>query len=48
VHTNRTIQRLRRMGLVRIAEGRLAVGDLTSLRRIAQYWEQPAPLRPLF
>lgn len=48
VHTNRTIQRLRRMGLVRIAEGRLAIGDLRSLRRVAQYWEQPAPMRPLF
>lgn len=48
VHTNRTMQRLRRMGLVRIADGRLAVGDLRSLRRIAQYWDQPAPVRPLF
>jgi len=48
VHTNRTIQRLRRMGLVRIADGRLAIGDLRSLRRVAQYWDQPAPLRPLF
>jgi CRP-like cAMP-binding protein len=48
VHTNRTIQRLRRMGLVQIAEGRLSIGDLRSLRRVAQYWEQPSPLRPLF
>jgi CRP/FNR family transcriptional regulator, anaerobic regulatory protein len=47
VHTNRTIQRLRRLGLVRIAGGRLGVGDLRSLRRIAQYWEMPAPVRPL-
>lgn len=47
VHTNRTLQRLRGMGLIRLAEGRLAIGDLRALRRVAAYWEQPAPLRPL-
>ena len=48
VHTNRTIQRLRRMGLIRSANGRLSIGDLRALRRIAEYWDQPAAVRPLF
>lgn len=48
VHTNRTVQRLRRQGLIKLANGRLSIGDLRPLRRIAQYWEQPAPTRPLF
>lgn len=47
VHTNRVLQRLRREGLVRLAAGRLAIGDLRALRRVADYWEQPAPCRPL-
>ncbi len=48
VHTNRTIQRLRRSGLIRLADGRLAIGDLRALRRVALYWDEPAPPRPLF
>lgn len=48
VHTNRTLQALRKRGLVRLAEGRLAIGDMRALRRVGQYWEQPAPHRPLF
>jgi CRP-like cAMP-binding protein len=48
VHTNRTLQRLRRAGLADTAGGRLVLGDLKALRRVAQYWEQPAPPRPLF
>ena len=47
VHTNRVLQWLRRQGLIRLADGRLAIGDLRALRRVAAYWEQPAPLRPL-
>lgn len=47
VHVNRVLQRLRRDGLVRLGEGRLAIGDLKALRRVAAYWEQPAPYRPL-
>lgn len=47
VHTNRVLQRLRRQELIRLADGRLAVGDMRALRRVAEYWEQPAPLRPL-
>ncbi len=47
VHVNRVLQRLRHGGLVRLAGGRLAIGDLRALRRVAEYWEQPAPLRPL-
>jgi len=48
VHTNRTLQALRRRGLVRIENGRLSIGDLRALRAVGQYWEQPAPPRPLF
>lgn len=47
VHVNRVLQRLRRDGLVRLAKGRLGVGDLKALRRVAAYWEQPSPFRPL-
>lgn len=47
VHVNRTLQRLRHGGLVRLEGGTLAIGDLRALRRVGQYWEQPAPRRPL-
>lgn len=47
VHVNRVLQRLRRDGLIRLADGRLAIGDLRALRRVAEYWDQPAPFRPL-
>ena len=47
VHVNRVLQALRRAGLIRLAEGRLGIGDLQALRRVALYWEQPAPYRPL-
>jgi CRP/FNR family transcriptional regulator len=47
VHVNRVLQRLRRQGLIRLAEGRLSIGNLRALRRVAEYWEQPAPHRPL-
>ncbi|QYU66546.1 Crp/Fnr family transcriptional regulator [Leptolyngbya sp. 15MV] len=48
VHVNRVLQRLRRDGLIRLADGRLHIGDLRALRRVAAYFEQPAPRRPLF
>ncbi|WP_424810515.1 Crp/Fnr family transcriptional regulator [Roseococcus sp. YIM B11640] len=47
VHVNRVLQRLRKQQLIRLSEGRLAIGDLRALRRVAAYWEQPAPVRPL-
>jgi CRP-like cAMP-binding protein len=47
VHTNRVLQRLRKGGFIRLEEQRLAIGDLGAMRRVGQYWEQPAPLRPL-
>lgn len=47
VHVNRVLQALRRQGLIRLAEGRLAIGELRALRRVAAYWDQPAPFRPL-
>lgn len=47
VHVNRTIQALRKRQLIRLNEGRLAIGDVTALRRVAEYWERPAAQRPL-
>ncbi len=47
VHVNRVLQALRRARLIRLADGRLGIGDLRALRRVAAYWEQPAPFRPL-
>lgn len=47
VHTNRVLQRLRRDGLVRLEGGRLAIGDLSAVQRVARYWEEPVPQRPL-
>jgi CRP-like cAMP-binding protein len=47
VHVNRVLQRLRKGGLISLGDGRLAIGDLRALRRVAAYWEQPAPHRPL-
>lgn len=47
VHVNRVLQALRRAGLIRLADGRLGIGDLRALRRVAAYWEQPSPYRPL-
>lgn len=47
VHTNRVLQVLRKQGLITLKEGALAIGDLRALRRVAEYWEQPAPARPI-
>ncbi|MBR0657293.1 Crp/Fnr family transcriptional regulator [Roseomonas arctica] len=47
VHTNRTLQRLRKGGFIRLEEGRLAIGDLTTLSRVAAYWEAVPSNRPL-
>jgi CRP-like cAMP-binding protein len=47
VHTNRVLQRLRKGGFIRLENQSLAIGNLGAMRRVAQYWEQPAPLRPL-
>ena len=45
VHVNRTIQALRKRQLIRLNEGRLAIGDLSALQRVAEYWERPAAQR---
>lgn len=47
VHTNRVLQRLRKGRFICLEEQRLSIGDLRAMRRVGQYWEQPAPLRPL-
>jgi CRP-like cAMP-binding protein len=47
VHTNKTLRRLREMGLVRWQDGRLALPQPRVLQRVADYFEQPVPQRPL-
>jgi len=47
VHTNRVLQRLRRLGHIQLEGQRLRIGDLRAMRQVGQYWEQPAPKRPL-
>ncbi|MES2713452.1 MAG: Crp/Fnr family transcriptional regulator [Pseudomonadota bacterium] len=47
VHTNRTLQHLRKRELIRLDDGRLSIGDLSSLARVAAYWEAVPANRPL-
>lgn len=47
VHINRVLQRLRHDGYIRLGPGGLAIGNLTAMRRVGRYWEEPAPRRPL-
>ena len=47
VHTNRELQRLRKGRFITLEGQRLSIGDLRAMRRVGQYWEQPAPQRPL-
>lgn len=47
VHTNRVLQRLRKGRFITLEGQRLSIGDLRAMRRVGQYWEQPAPQRPL-
>lgn len=47
VHVNRCLQELRRRQLLSLERGVLRIGDLAALRRIAQYYTSPVPLRPL-
>jgi CRP-like cAMP-binding protein len=47
VHTNKTLARLRRMGMYSRANGSLTLTNPRVLQRIAQHFDEEVPLRPL-
>jgi DNA-binding IclR family transcriptional regulator len=47
VHTNKTLSRLRQLGMYRRASGMLTLINPRVLERIGQHYEQEIPLRPL-
>ncbi len=47
VHTNKTLARLRRMGMFNRSNGSLTLSNPHVLARIGQYFEDEVPLRPL-
>jgi CRP-like cAMP-binding protein len=47
VHTNKTLARLRRLGMFTHASGSLTLTNPRVLERIAQYFDEEVPLRPL-
>jgi CRP-like cAMP-binding protein len=47
VHTNKTLARLRRMGMFTRANGSLTLTNPRVLQRIAQHFDEEIPLRPL-
>lgn len=47
VHTNRTLRKLYRQGLFAVEAGWLYLPDPGALGRLADYYEQPVPRRPL-
>ena len=47
VHTNKTLARLRRMGMFTLGNGTLTLANPRVIERIAQYFDAEIPLRPL-
>ncbi|MCB1886111.1 MAG: Crp/Fnr family transcriptional regulator [Rhodocyclaceae bacterium] len=47
VHTNKTLRRLRLAGLIELDGGRLRIGELGQLQRLADYYGLPERPRPL-
>src|SRR6202167_5003636 len=47
VHTNKTLARLRRMGMFTRANGTMTLTNPRVLERVAQYFDEKIPLRPL-
>jgi CRP-like cAMP-binding protein len=47
VHTNKTLARLRRMGMFTRTNGSLTLTNPRVLERVAQYFDDEVPLRPL-
>jgi CRP-like cAMP-binding protein len=47
VHTNKTLARLRRMGMFSQVNGTMTLTNPRVLQRVAQYFDEAIPLRPL-
>ena len=47
VHTNKTLARLRRLGMFTRANGSMTLTNPRVLERIAQHFDEEVPLRPL-
>ena len=47
VHTNKTLARLRRMGMFTLVNGMLTLTNPRVLERIGQYFDEDIPQRPL-
>jgi CRP-like cAMP-binding protein len=47
VHTNKTLAKLRRMGMFKLGGGKLTMINPRVLARVAQYFDEEIPLRPL-
>jgi CRP-like cAMP-binding protein len=47
VHTNKTLARLRRMGMFTQANGTMLLTNPRVLERVAQYFDEEIPKRPL-
>lgn len=47
VHTNKTLRRLRKLGLLGLDKQRLLLLDPKAPRKLADYFENPMPRRPL-
>jgi CRP-like cAMP-binding protein len=47
VHTNKTLAKLRKMGMFTLANGKLTMTNPRVLARVGQYFDEEIPLRPL-
>ncbi len=47
VHTNKTLAKLRRLGMFKLAKGRLTLANPRVLARVALYFDEEVPQRPL-
>jgi CRP-like cAMP-binding protein len=47
VHTNKTLARLRRMGMFTRANGTMTLSNPRVFERVAQYFDEDLPQRPL-
>jgi hypothetical protein len=47
VHTNKTLARLRKLGMFTLGNGSLKLTNPRVLARVAQYFDEEIPLRPL-
>ncbi len=47
VHTNKTMRKLHSYGMYELADGRLRLGNLTAMQRLADYYALPLRGRPL-